>query len=390
MTASVPAGEVTSLYPEDLGFADQSIDGSGTTAKAYRLRTSAPVAAYQFNPLDNEDVFSNDGSLLIPRHTFDTDYYALTYQGLVRRPDRKDFNGYVTVVAWQDATEVTVTPSVDVRAGQGAAAIAAGTPTVFTLNAFDVLNLEGASGADLSGSRVQVTGGVDATVAVFAGHEAVAIINPGASCCADHIEEMMLPTSTWGNEYAIARSKLRTDEADVLRIMAQVDGTTVTISSSASCPTLAAGAFCEIEISEDVEIVSSEPVLIGHYLKSTIGPDPLDPFGSIGSGDPSLAIAVPIEQYRSTYSFLVPSEYAKQYISVVATVGATLTLDGSDISSQLTAMGANGRGAARIEVSPGQHKLNCAGGCGLEVYGYSDAVSYFFAGGLDLEQIVVD
>ncbi len=28
--------------------------------------------------------------------------------------------------------------------------------------------------------------------------------------------------------------------------------------------------------------------------------------------------------------------------------------------------------------------------CGLEVYGYSSAVSYFFAGGLDLEQIVID
>ena len=31
----------------------------------------------------------------------------------------------------------------------------------------------------------------------------------------------------------------------------------------------------------------------------------------------------------------------------------------------------------------------CPAGCGVEVYGYSDAVSYMFAGGLDLKQIVI-
>jgi hypothetical protein len=382
---SVPANQVSSLYPAELGFADQSLESTSVAAKAYRVRTTAPVAAYQFNPLDNEDVFSNDGSLLIPRHTFDTDYYAMTWETLARRPEREDFTSYTAVVAWKDGTEVTVTPSANIRAGQGQPAMPMGQAQVFTLNAFDVLNLEAIGTGDLTGTRVQVTGGDEATVAVFSGHEAVSILSPGADCCADHIEEMMLPTSTWGTEYAIARSKMRVDESDVLRIMAQTDGTTVDISSGASCPTLAAGEFCEIEISADVEITSSEPVLIGHYLKSV-----LSQLSGTGSGDPSLAIAVPVEQNRSTYSFLVPAEYDSQYISVVAQMGASVTLDGTDISGQLTSFGSNGRGAGRIQVQPGQHELLCTGGCGLEVYGYSDAVSYYFAGGLDLEQIVVD
>lgn len=383
-TVSLLANEVASLYPADMGFGDQSVGTTNMAAMAYKLTTSAPVAAYQFNPLDNENVFSNDGSLLIPRHTFDTDYYAMTWQGLEVRPVSNDLASYAAVVAWQDGTEVTVTPSADVVAGQTTPAIAAGTPTVFTMNAFDVLNLESSGTGDLTGTRVQVTGGTDATVGVFAGHEAVSILSPGASCCADHIEEMMFPTSTWGTEFAIAHTEVRVDESDVLRIMAQSPNTTVTISSAATCPTLSAGEFCEIEISTDVEISATEPVMIGHYLKSVLTA------AGAGSGDPSLAIAVPIEQYRSTYSFLVPAEYESQYISVVAMMGSAVTLDGTNVSADLAPMGSNGRAAGRIAVQPGQHELACPGGCGLEVYGYSSAVSYFFAGGLDLEQIVID
>lgn len=382
-TVSVLANEVATLYPAEMGFDDQSAGSTSVASLAYKVTTTAPVAAYQFNPLDNENVFSNDGSLLIPRHTFDTDYYALTWQGLEVRPASNDLSSYVAVVAWQDATVVTVTPSADVVAGLTTPGITAGTPTEFTMNAFDVLNLEAGGVGDLTGTRVQVTGGLDATVGVFAGHEAVSILSPGANCCADHIEEMMFPTSTWGSEFAVAHSKVRVDESDILRIMAQSANTTVTVSSGAVCPVLAPGEFCEIEISTDVEITSTEPILIGHYLKSVLS-------AGVGSGDPSLAIAVPVEQYRSTYSFLVPAEYDEQYISVVATMGATLTLDGIDISGDLAAMGSNGRGAGRISVQPGQHELLCTGGCGLEVYGYSSAVSYFFAGGLDLEQIVID
>jgi hypothetical protein len=40
--------------------------------------------------------------------------------------------------------------------------------------------------------------------------------------------------------------------------------------------------------------------------------------------------------------------------------------------------------------NPGQHKISCPNGCGLLVYGYSDAVSYMFAGGLDLKKIVIN
>jgi hypothetical protein len=120
-------------------------------------------------------------------------------------------------------------------------------------------------------------------------------------CCADHLEDMMFPTSTWGKEFAIARSQSRgTNELDVLRIMAQKPNTTVTITPApvGTCPTLNAGQHCQIKISADTSIIASEPVLIGHYLQSAIWQDPIFG-GALGSGDPSMALAVPTEQYRT-------------------------------------------------------------------------------------------
>jgi hypothetical protein len=151
-----------------------------------------------------------------------------------------------------------------------------------------------------------------------------------------------------------------------------------------SCPTLAAGAFCDLDISADIEVSANEPILVAHYLKS------VNSQAVPATGDPSMALAVPTEQFRSNYSFLVPDAYEEQYISVVSLTGQALALDGVDVSDQLTSFGSGAYSGGRISVLPGSHILNCANGCGLEVYGYSDSVSYLFAGGLDLEPIVID
>ena len=67
-----------------------------------------------------------------------------------------------------------------------------------------------------------------------------------------------------------------------------------------------------------------------------------------------------------------------------------MSLDGNDVTAQLVSFGAGTFKAGRIPVSAGSHTLSCPATCGVEVYGWSAAVSYLFAGGLDLEQIVVE
>jgi hypothetical protein len=382
---AVGAGAVQAIYPQQLGFTDQSLDRTGVSASAYKVTSTKPIVAYQFNPLDNVDVFSNDGSLLIPRHAYDTKYYGVTLPTLTRRPQTNDYNGYITVVAWQAVT-VDVTPSAGVRAGNGTPAITAGTKTSFTLEPFEALNLEAVPDGDLTGTLIEAPDGAT-TFGVFVGHEANVLQDPATPgrCCADHIEEQLFPASAWGKEYAVARTKQRDAERDMLRIVAQKSGTVVTFDPApavGTCPTLNEGDFCEVFIAGDTLVTSPEPILVAHYLLSVIEAG--------GVGDPAIALAIPFEQYRTDYTFLVPSQYDEQYISLVVPQGGTALLDGTDVTGQLTPFAGGAFLGGRIAVTTGQRKLECPDTCGFEAYGYSDAVSYLFAGGLDLNQIVVD
>ncbi len=394
-TQSLSPNELVKLFPGALGFADSSVDRSSQGPRAYRLTSTAPIVAYQFNPLDNVGVFSNDGSLLIPDHALDTIYYALTLPTLNRRTGnpaqagKNSYNGYMTIVGTAaGSTSVRVTLTAAVEAGPNVGRLGTDRTHDFTLNQGDVLNLEAEGDGDLTGSRVEAIDGAT-KFAMFVGHEAT-VLTDGAGgqrlCCADHVEEQLFPASTWGTRFAIARTEPRTDQnrrgtaPDMLRILAQKPNTRVEFDPpvSGSCDTLDVGQFCEVFISQDTTITATLPVLVGHFLLSTDG----------RQGDPALAFAPPREQFRDAYTFLVPDEYDNQYISVAAGQFDTVLLDGRDISGGLSPIAGNWSGG-RIEVQPGQHVLTCPQGCGLLVYGYSNAVSYLFAGGLDLEAITV-
>jgi hypothetical protein len=372
-------------------------------AKAYKITSDLPIVAYQFNPLDNVDVFSNDASLLIPRTAFGDDYYALSWPTLDRRtpaPGVHNFYGYFTIVAWEDGTQIELKPTVAVQASATQTTIAAGATANFTLNAFEVLQLQAEVGnatfpGDLTGTHITSPNGK--TFGVFGGHEAAAFgetTSPDPAypsrCCADHLEEMLFPSQTWGKAFAIARSKKRTNEPDVLRIMAQKSATTMTITPapvSGNCATtiLNAGQFCEIKIMDHTEIVANEPILIGHYLQSStwygLG-------GQLGNGDPSMAIAVPTEQFRKDYTILVPSQYQENFISLAAPATGGVTIDGAAVTLTTFPGGGTYRSAI-VPLTAGSHKITCADGCGITVYGYSDDVSYMFAGGLDLKPLVI-
>src|SRR5205823_4417926 len=100
-----------------------------------------------------------------------------------------------------------------------------------TLGAFDVLNLEstGVPG-DMTGTIVESS----APVAVFTGGErgsapygdgppAPPNYDPAMSCCTDHLEEQVLPVTSYGRQFVITRSPIRSKggyiEPDILRFM---------------------------------------------------------------------------------------------------------------------------------------------------------------------------
>ena len=99
-------------------------------------------------------------------------------------------------------------------------------------------------------------------------------------------------------------------------------------------------------------------------------------------------MAAPAEEYRASYIFLTPGEYAFDYINVIAPTGAVVTLDGVGLDGGVfTPIAGSPYYVARLPVSDGIHAISASAPISVVVYGYDDDVSYGYLGGLGLHDI---
>ena len=107
-----------------------------------------------------------------------------------------------------------------------------------------------------------------------------------------------------------------------------------------------------------------------------------------GIGDPAYLIGVPIEQYRTQYSFLVPFHYAEDYVSIVAPIGTTVVLDGRTVpQTEFTPFGDGAYAVSYQQIEDGSHTLTASEPIGLFSYGFDQYVSYGYPAGLDLKDL---
>lgn len=353
---------------------------------AYRVRTTQPVTVYQYNPIEYStpqgSTHTNDASLLLPTNAWTGSYRVAS------RSSWSSFSGFYAVVAAHDGTTVTLAPSAtgaSVRAGGGVAADGTGT---VVLNEGDVLQVlattdgQQVQAVDLTGTLVSA----DKAVQVFGGHDCTNI--PAEIVACDHLEESMAPAETLSTDYIVTPPMEpvsgSTPNAQMVRVIATAPGTTLTYDPpQPGAPTVlaAAGDHAEIALtSADFRISASSPILVAQYMRGR---------GDGLPGDPSMALAVPIEQYRSEYLFHAPTNYEANYVNVTAPVGATVTLDGGAIGG-FTPIGASGYAIARVLLSnagDGNHRITGSQPFGISVYGYGFATSYWYPGGQDLEKV---
>lgn len=374
---SIPPGEVA-VYT----FPRLDVDGSGITDRSFKIQSDWPIAAYQFNPLNNVGVASNDGTVLIPDEALGREYYAVTWPtSPVPIGNLPPQHGYFTVLATRPGvTTVQVTVTGDVEAGDGVPAMAAGTTQTFMLEEGQVLNIE-ADGSNLFSGNLDLTGShivADQPVAAFGGHEEAVV---GNGCCAEHLEHQLFPVETWGLHYLAAHSEPRGGSTDVWRIVAAQDGTTVQTlppQGDAGQFTLNAGEWREIGAADSFEVTADKPISVAQYLAS-------QETTSDGLGDPSLILAVPVEQFRTSYLILTPADYTEDWLTVIRPLGATVFLDGEALPDGLfMPIGAGDFDFAWVPVDDGPHTLLGEAPFGLVAMGYSQAVSYGYAAGLDL------
>jgi IgGFc binding protein len=423
------------------------------TRAAYRVTSSVPVVAYQFNPLENVNVFSNDASLLKPVEALggssgelEAAYVALGWPQTIASTDDPDtnfssgtpldFRAFLTIVATRDATRVRLTSTTRSIGGGSIPPILAGDSFDITLDAFDVLNLESDGfNSDFTGSLLSS----DHPIAVFSGSEASDAPRfdriSERRCCADHLEEQLDPIRSAGRRFIApvsfnrhlalsnAGALLQPEaEAEVFRLIAAVEsGANVRTSLDGELAAFrleTQGSMREIVTSKDFWIDSDGPVMLGNVTASQSAAGIP---GDLPGGDPSFIIIPPVEQYRSEYVFLTPDRYSFDFLRIMAPRGARIVLDAQPLDSvpgcQLEAgtaiaqtldAGAFGFQVIRCQLSfpvidptldasapvlpglqsDGVHRLISDQPIGVIVDGFDRNVSYGYAAGTELREIV--
>jgi hypothetical protein len=452
-TASVMPNSLVKIYlPWVKALKGPDADSCGETpefsqsvlarASAYHLVSSIPVTVYQFNALEYQGQggpagkdwslclgnaicalsggpvgcfsFTNDASLLLPSTAMTGNYRVATQAGYLATTDagatEYEEGGYFVVTATEDDTSVTIglSSTATVVAGTGVAATGPGGTLTFALDAGDVVEIMGAGGAsvDLSGSLVQANKPVE----VFAGMQCAE--QPWGAPACDHLESSVLPAETLGKDYVVTvptspHAKL---VGHVVRFYGNVDGTVLTYSPSQppGCPsTLDAGqavectgtpscpyedisghaetAFC---VTETFEVTGTHEFAVSSFM---LGGSVVDGKDSPNSqGDPSMSPMVTTEQFRTSYIFLAPTDYAESFADVVIPVGTSLTLDGTPVYSTPVPVNANWS-VIRLELTnsgkDGAHILEGTNAFGVQVIGYGAYTSYQYPAGLDLVPI---
>jgi hypothetical protein len=394
---------------------------------AYHLVSSVPVTVYQFNALEydamggppNKDwsscpglqtcndgtdppgplgcfSFTNDSSLLLPSTAMTGHYRVTGYPGQSATTQQGTtvdlMGGYFAVTGTVDGTNITVQLSStgQVVSGGGIPDTAGGGEITLSLNAGDVVEFAGALGdtVDLSGSLVAA----DQPVQVIAGAPCMEI--PEGQLACDHLEQSVFPAETLGKQYFVTAptGPDQNPVQRVVRLYGNVDGTVLTYAPSmpAGCPsTLDAGQVgdCGL-VTGDFEVTGTNEFAVGSFM---LGGTLVDVNRILG--DPSESLMASVEQYRTKYVFLAPTDYEENFVDVVTPLGANVVLDGVALQTDSAQIIADGYGVVRVSLNGvnvgagGAHVITSSDPIGVQVLGYGSFTSYQYPAGLNLKQI---
>ena len=242
---------------------------------------------------------------------------------------------------------------------------------------------------DLTGSRIEAS----APVAVFSGHACAFV--PYTVWACDHLEEQMLPLESWGERYVVPRTEPQSPagpEPNLVRVISGEDGNVITLDPAQSIGdslTLDRGDWVEFEADADLYVSGTGALMVGQFM---VGQNYNTP-QTDHLGDPSFALMVPVEQYRTEYTFLAPSSFQVNFINVIRPVGSpdpSIVLDGAPLEPSLFGSPVGSSfSSARVPIDGTHHVITSAEPFGIIVYGFARYTSYMYPGGLDLEAINV-
>ncbi|WP_437806323.1 IgGFc-binding protein [Sorangium sp. So ce1078] len=415
----IPPGEVAVLFlshrpgaSTELGslecprppavLADVAVHNSGAGA-AFQVASDTPVSAYDILPYGGAMSFLPSASLLLPRSTWGTNYYALAPHA--HGPGVP----WMMVVAAEDGTTVDLVPRARLPGGAGVPSAPANAATQITLGAGDVVQWMGAdpSGAVLQSSK---------PIGVWTGNTylQVATDTSPAGGGQDAAHQQIAPISALGSEYVgagvVSRLLSQEPESVVYRLLGVVDETTLSWDPAppAGAPAaLEAGEVAEFEATSLFSVRSQDgdhPFMLTQLMPGApartrpgcVAEIPLAGYPCM-LGDEEWVIQLPSEQFLERYVFFTDPTYATTSLVITRVKGP----DGfADV--ELSCLGpvtgwrpvgtAGAFEVAHVDLSRGfvgaspacetsQHEASSAGAFGVTVWGTDFFASYGYPAG---------
>ena len=200
----------------------------------------------------------------------------------------------------------------------------------------------------------------------------------------DHLEESNLPLVSLAKEYLVTSPLYKklgdlppTVKVRIVRVVATSDNTKITYDppqNGAPAALAKAGDYAEFTTDKDFKIAADAKLVVSEYFTG----------GNGGDSDPAMTIAVPIEHYRTHYSFHAPTNYTSNFVNIIAPTDAKITIDGQPVAG-FQPIGVTGYSTARVQLSnagDGDHTITGDKAFGVQVYGYGSNMSYWYPGGL--------
>lgn len=363
------------------------------------ITADAEVTVYALN----QAALTSDAFAILPTDALGDDYVVMAYPSDFNFGDDGSLSGQSTpsqfaVVATEDATTVTITPSSatlrnvngqdqTVTLQQGESYLVQAYPT------------PGAA-RDLTGSIVRA----DKPIAVFGGHQRTALPRGTFGLISrDCLIEQMTPVKTWGKEAIVTPFAVSTRESpqgvDLVRVVAGFDSTVVWIDGFEEA-LLPRGGVYEGPLEFAHVVTTSRPALVAQFRKTSGGGGGSQ---SEDIGDPFMMLVPPAEQFMNSYRFMsiqVRGDqagtnnrvYLEQFLNVVIpTVSVpSLRLDNNQLPpGTFRTIGSSGYSWAQISMTDGVHDIVADTGIGIYVYGYGFANSYGYIGGMAFRELDV-
>ena len=394
----LPAGQVAILFLAYSGFvtcpAGVTAAVTGTPAfvartgrgKAFHITASRPVVAYDIFPYGGGQSAATSATLLLPTTSWDTNYIGVN--AFRKSTIVADGDPSMDILAQEDGTTVTISPTNAITAGTGVVGTGKGVPVTYNLAKGEYVQFT--QPLELTGSAIQS----NKPVGLWGGASCLNIDVSTSAC--DSAHQQIPPVQALGYEYVGVRYRNRVEpgpeETPPWRLVGAVNGTTLSWD-----PSPPSGAPLSINQGQVAEFNSAGPFRV----KSQ---DEQHPFymsahmtggsGFQNRGDPEFVNVIPPQQYLRSYVFFTDPTYSETNLVVVRTKTANGFADVNlDCAGTLTGwkpVGSEGKYEyTRVDLmrgnfqkqgtcDNGRHEIKSNGPVGLTVWGWGSDQSTGF------------